>query len=127
MANIKDGFYDFYNEFKEWTKKQILHRTYDICLENADKDKEIERLNNIIDELKWKPISEYENPKYDWVLIKMFIKEDDFECVPLVAENRFGVWQTKDGEIFDEDMFEIKYFMDMQQLDKLKALKEGKE
>ena len=52
MSNINDGFNDYYNEFKDWTKKQILLRTFDICLENADKDREIERLNNIIDELE---------------------------------------------------------------------------
>ena len=52
MANMQDGFNDFYNEFKEWTKEQILHRTYDICLENADKDREIERFNNTLDEIE---------------------------------------------------------------------------
>ena len=91
-----------------------------------EKDKEITRLNNIIDELKWKPISQYDNGNYDWVLIKMFIKEDNYECVPIVAEKRMGVWENRDGETLDEDMFEIKYFMDMQQLDKLKELKENK-
>lgn len=50
--SLDEGFEDFYNEFKEWTKKQILHRTYDICLENADKDKEIDRLNNIINTIE---------------------------------------------------------------------------
>lgn len=50
--SLNDGFDYFYNEFKDWTKKQILHRTYDICLENADKDKEIEKSNNIINELE---------------------------------------------------------------------------
>ena len=91
-----------------------------------DMQKEITRLNNIIDELKWKPISQYDNGNYDWVLIKMFIKEDNYECVPIVAEKRMGVWENRDGETLDEDMFEIKYFMDMQQLDKLKELKENK-
>lgn len=90
-----------------------------------EKDKEIEQLNNIIDELKWKPISQYDNGNHDWVLIKMFIKEDNYECVPIVAEKRMGVWRNQDGEALDEDMFEIKYFMDMQQLDTLKELKEG--
>lgn len=58
--SLDEGFEDFYDEFKEWTKKQILHRTYDICLENADKDKEIERLNNII----YREISNYILKKY---------------------------------------------------------------
>lgn len=104
-----DGFFALIKEQREENDKLL---------------KENKRLNNIINELKWKPISEYENPKYDWVLIKMFIKEDEFECVPLVAENRFGVWQTLDGETIDENIFEIKYFMDMQQIDKLNKLKE---
>ena len=85
--------------------------------------KEIERLNNIINELKWKPINEYENPKYDWVLVKMFFKCDNFECIPRVAEKRFNHWYDANGYEIDEDMFEIKYFMDMQQIDKLYGLK----
>jgi len=107
LQHIKNDIRDIYNKLEE-------------------KDKEIERLNNIINELKWKPISQYDNGNYDWVLIKMFIKEDNYECVPIVAEKRMGVWKNQDGETLDEDMFEIKYFMDMQQLDKLKELKEGK-
>jgi hypothetical protein len=93
--------------------------------ENKKLQEENERLNNIINELKWKPINQYDNGNYDWVLIKMFIKEDNFECVPIVAEKRMGVWKNQDGETLDEDMFEIKYFMDMQQIDSLE-LKEGK-
>lgn len=50
--SLDEGFEDFYDEFKEWTKKQILHRTYDICLENADKDNEIERLRKENQQLK---------------------------------------------------------------------------
>lgn len=48
MDKIEDAFDTFYNEFKDWTKKQILHRTFDIILKDTEeigeKDKEIERL-----------------------------------------------------------------------------------
>ena len=58
MSKKEDGFELFYNEFKDWTKKQLLNRIYDIILKDTEeigeKDKEIERLNNIIEELeKW--------------------------------------------------------------------------
>ena len=56
MANMQDGFNDFYNEFKDWTKEQLLHRLYDIILQDVEeigeKNKEIDRLNNIINELE---------------------------------------------------------------------------
>lgn len=81
--------------------------------------KEIDRLNNIINELKWKPIEEYDKSNYDWVLVKYF--DGDYECVPCVAEKRFGKWYSIDEK---EIQFDVKYFMDMQQLDKLKESKE---
>ena len=80
--------------------------------------KEKERLNNIINELKWKPIEEYDKGNYDWVLVKYF--DGDYECVPCVAEKRFGKWHSIDEK---EIKFEVKYFFDMQQLDKLQELK----
>ena len=79
---------------------------------------EIERLNNIINELKWKPIEEYDKGNYDWVLVKYF--DGDYECVPCVAEKRFGKWYSIDEK---EIQFDVKYFMDMQQIDKLQELK----
>lgn len=66
---------------------------------------------------KWKPISEYNREKYDWVLVKYF--DGDYECVPEVAEKRSdGKWYTSEKEI----PFEVKYFFDMQEL-----LQEGNE
>ena len=60
---------------------------------------------------KWKPISEYNREKYDWVLVKYF--DGDYECVPEVAEQRWdGKWYTSEREI----PFEVKYFFDMQEL-----------
>lgn len=86
-----------------------------------EQKEEIKRLNNIIDELQWKPIEKYEKPKYDWVLVKYYI-EPEFECIPTVAEERFGKWYDRnDNEIIGE----VRYFMDMQLLDKLKELKEN--
>lgn len=78
---------------------------------------EIDRLNNIINELKWKPIEEYDKSNYDWVLVKYF--DGDYECVPCVAEKRFGKWYSIDEK---EIQFDVKYFMDMQQLDKLEVI-----
>ena len=86
--------------------------------ELGKKDDEIERLNNIINELKWKPIEEYDKGNYDWVLVKYF--DGDYECVPCVAEKRFGKWHSIDEK---EIKFDVKYFMDMQQIDKLQELK----
>ena len=60
---------------------------------------------------RWKPISEYDREKYDWVLVKYF--DRDYECVPEVAEQRWdGKWYTTEREI----LFEVKYFFDMQEL-----------
>jgi hypothetical protein len=81
-------------------------------------EQEIERLNNIINELKWKPIEEYDKGNYDWVLVKYF--DGDYECVPCVAEKRFGKWHSRDEK---EIQFDVRYFMDMQQIDKLQELK----
>ena len=102
-------------------KIEVSMNVYDIpilveALEKANK--EIERLNNIINELKWKPIEEYDKGNYDWVLVKYF--DGDYECVPCVAEKRFGKWHSIDEK---EIKFEVKYFFDMQQLDKLQELK----
>ena len=80
---------------------------------------EIDRLNNIINELKWKPIKEYDKGNYDWVLVKYF--DGDYECIPCVADKRFGKWYSIDEK---EIQFDVKYFMDIQQIDKLKDLKE---
>lgn len=79
---------------------------------------EIKRLNNIINELKWKPVEEYDKGNYDWVLVKYF--DGDYECVPCVAEKRFGKWHSIDEK---EIQFDVKYFMDMQQIDKIQELR----
>lgn len=62
----------------------------------------------------WQPISNYTREKYDWVLIKYF--DGDFECVPVVAEQRTdGKWYDHNSQ---EIPFDVRYFFDMQQLDK---------
>lgn len=64
----------------------------------------------------WRPISEYVRGKYDWVLVKYF--DGDFEAIPVVAEQMAdGTWQYRSGETIP-DIFEIRYFFDIQQLDK---------
>ena len=63
------------------------------------------------EELKWKPIKDYNRKKYDWVLVKYF--DGDYECVPEVAEKRSdGKWYTSERQI----PFEVKYFFDMQEI-----------
>lgn len=65
----------------------------------------------------WRPISEYSREKYDWVLVKYF--HESFECLPEVAEMRVDErWYNRTGTLIDPDIFEVKYFFDMQQLDK---------
>lgn len=68
----------------------------------------------------WRPISEYCRDKYDWVLIKYFDGEE--ECVPQVAELRSD-WKWHVSTDFDGDFiippnFDVRYFFDMQQLDR---------
>ena len=63
----------------------------------------------------WQPISEYSREKYDWVLVKYF--DGSYECVPEVAEMRVdGKWYNRSGALIP-DIFDVKYFFDMQQLD----------
>ena len=63
----------------------------------------------------WQPISEYSRDKFDWVLVKYF--DGTYECVPEVAEMRVdGKWYGRSGALIP-DIFDVKYFFDMQQLD----------
>lgn len=65
----------------------------------------------------WRPISEYSRDKYDWVLVKYF--DDPLECVPEVAEMRAdGKWYNRTGALIDPNVFDVRYFFDMHQLDK---------
>lgn len=78
--------------------------------------------NSLRELIKWRPIEEYDENKYDWVLVKYY--DGDYECVPRVAERRKGTnkwYDTNNNEI----IFEVKYFFDMQLLDKMNEL-EGK-
>lgn len=68
----------------------------------------------------WQPVSEYSRDEYDWVLIKYFDGEE--ECVPQVAELRpDGKWHVStdfDGDFVIPTHFDVRYFFDMQQLDR---------
>lgn len=68
----------------------------------------------------WQPISEYSRDKYDWVLVKYFDGEE--ECVPQVAELRSDEkWHVStdfDGDFIIPPNFDVRYFFDMQQLDR---------
>lgn len=68
----------------------------------------------------WQPISEYSRDKYDWVLVKYFDGEE--ECVPQVAELRSdGKWYVStdfDGDFVMPSWLDVRYFFDMQQLDR---------
>jgi septum formation topological specificity factor MinE len=48
---IQNAFNDFYNEFKDWTKEEILQRTFDIILESSDKDRQLEAYENMRKEI----------------------------------------------------------------------------
>lgn len=64
----------------------------------------------------WQPISEYSRENYDWVLVKYF--DGSYECVPEVAEMRVdGKWYNRANALIP-DIFDVRYFFDMQQLDK---------
>ena len=66
----------------------------------------------------WQPIEEYFNGEYDWVLIKYYDK--DCECVPNVAEfnKSDNKWHLGDSNYsILPEIFKIKYFFNMQQLD----------
>lgn len=68
----------------------------------------------------WRPISEYSREKYDWVLVKYF--DGPYECIPEVAEMRVdGKWYGRSGAEIP-DIFDVKYFFDMQQLDKKEVM-----
>ena len=75
--------------------------------------------NSLRELIRWRPIEEYDENKYDWVLVKYY--DGDYECVPTVAERRKGTnkwYDTNNNEI----IFEVKYFFDMQLLDKMNEL-----
>lgn len=64
----------------------------------------------------WRPISEYNRSKYDWVLVKC--KDGENWCVPEVAEMRadgkwYGMSELCNGLL----PFQPAVFFDMQQLD----------
>jgi hypothetical protein len=64
----------------------------------------------------WRPISEYDRNKYDWVLVKC--KDGEDWCVPVVAEMRAdGKWYGM-GKLCNSFLpFYPMVFFDMQQLD----------
>lgn len=95
--------------------KDILDRLWD-NLSNISSGKSEEKHT-----IGWRPISEYSRDKYDWVLIKYF--DGDFECVPEVAEMRVdGKWYGRSGAEIP-DIFDVRYFFDMQQLDQKGEIK----
>ena len=69
---------------------------------------------------KWRNIEEYFKDEYDWVLV-MYYDVTGYECIPTVMEfnKADGKWHhnDKDYTVLD-DIFEIKYFADMQEMEK---------
>ena len=66
----------------------------------------------------WQPIEKYFKGNYDWVLVKYY--DGDFASVPTVAEfNKSDKkWHLRDDDYsILPEIFEVKYFFDMQQLD----------
>ena len=110
-----------YNEAYKYAYELNLIEHY------RDYEDEIDKLqsnwNSLRELVRWRPIEEYDENKYDWVLVKYY--DGDYECVPTVAEQRKGTnkwYDTNNNEI----IFEVKYFYDMQLLDKMNEL-EGKD
>ena len=66
--------------------------------------------------MKWRNIEEYFKGEYDWVLV-MYYDVTGYECIPTVMEfnKADGKWHhnDKDYTVLD-DIFEIKYFADIQ-------------
>lgn len=70
--------------------------------------------------MKWRKIEEYFKGTYDWVLV-MYYDETDYEYVPTVMEfnKADGKWHYNDKDYTAlEDIFEIKYFVDMLEIEK---------
>ena len=66
----------------------------------------------------WQPIENYFKGNYDWVLIKYY--DGEKECIPNVAEfnKNDKKWHLGDNNYsILPEIFEVKYFFDMQQLD----------
>ena len=103
MENEKQLF-----EMQEELKETIHNEK--ILTETQTNYKWEQIIKDKIEEIKWKPISEYSRETYDWVLVKYF--DNEYECIPDVAELRIdGKWYNRsDIEI----PFEVKYFFDMQ-------------
>ncbi len=94
-----------------------------IAITMQERDKLQSNWNSLKELIRWRPIEEYDENKYDWVLIKYY--DGDYECVPIVAERRKGTNKWYDSNN-NEIIFEVKYFFDMQLLDKMNEL-EGKD
>lgn len=109
----EDGFCELRYTYGDLTKFERKSKKYDELQFNWNSLREL---------IKWRPIEEYDENKYDWVLVKYY--DGDYECVPTVAERRKGTnkwYDTNNNEI----IFEVKYFFDMQLLDKMNELESG--
>ena len=114
---MSNGLLNLYDKEKE-KNKELEYGLYETResynLKKRELELNLQNFNEMYiakDKIKWKPISEYDREKYDWVLVKYF--DGDFECIPEVAEKRVdGKWYTSEKEI----PFEVKYFFDMQEL-----------
>jgi len=111
--SLNDGFNDFYNEFKDWTKKQILHRTYDICLENADKDREIDKLT--VESTEWE--SKFYDLQEENQRLNNIINELEEWCLSWKENDKYCYLASNDKDKCRYDIWE-------EVLDKLKELKE---
>ena len=132
--NVQDLVFDDYIEFEfgDYEDEDYLQlpyndfkffiNDYSVTFYSPQYYKLQSNWNSLRELIKWRPIEEYDENKYDWVLIKYY--DGDYECVPTVAERRKGTnkwYDTNNNEI----IFEVKYFFDMQLLDKMNEL-EGK-
>jgi hypothetical protein len=65
---------EFYNEFKEWTKEEMLSRAYDICLKNIELEARIEKAVEYIKEnAKYQKATINNNKYYSEYLINQVL------------------------------------------------------
>lgn len=69
--------------------------------------------NDNAESIRWRPIEDYFNGNYDWVLVRMY--DGDYPCIPCVAEYRDfdHQWHMNDNN-YSVLPFPVVEFADMQ-------------
>ena len=89
-----------------WTRIDICGTCYNQMINNSIHAKPYEK----IDVDGWRPVSEYDREKFDWVLLKTT------DCLPIIAKMTIaGDWIDAKYEVIE---YKALWFFDVQQLDK---------